>query len=110
MKQLLNKEYEKPIFNTKELFKKKKKYKQIVLTPHTSKKKYFTNSSKSSNKLTFPTSYFNKNNIKLFDEKNNSRNFNKSESFRISLKLIGIGGSLKFKNYYNKNNNINNLS
>ena len=101
MKHLLNKEYEKPIFNINEIFKKRKKFKQIVLTPHTSKKQYFNNSSKSSNKLTSTKL----NNFKLFnnDYNKNSRNFNKAESFKISLQLIGIGGS-----FQKNNNNLTN--
>ena len=101
MKHLLNKEYEKPIFNINEIFKKRKKFKQIVLTPHTSKKQYFNNSSKSSNKLTSTKL----NNLKLFNNDNNknSRNFNKTESFKISLQLIGLGGS-----FQNNNNNLTN--
>ena len=104
MKHLLNKEYEKPIFNINEIFKKRKKFKQIVLTPHTSKKKYFNNSSKSSNKLT-STKLNNLNNLKLFNDDNNknSRNFNKTESFKISLQLIGLGGS-----FQKNNNNLTN--
>ena len=104
MKHLLNKEYEKPIFNINEIFKKRKKFKQIVLTPHTSKKQYFNNSSKSSNKLT-STKLNNLNNLKLFNDDNNknSRNFNKTESFKISLQLIGLGGS-----FQKNNNNLTN--
>ena len=104
MKHLLNKEYEKPIFNINEIFKKRKKFKQIVLTPHTSKKKYFNNSYKSSNKLT-STKLNNLNNLKLFNNDNNknSRNFNKAESFKISLQLIGLGGS-----FQKNNNNLTN--
>jgi len=101
MKHLLNKEYEKPIYNINEIYKKRKKFKQIVLTPHTSKKNYFNNSSKSSNKLT-STKFNNLNNLNVFnlDNNKNSRNFNKAESLKISLQLIGIGGS------FQKNNNI----
>ena len=110
MKLLLNKEYEKPIYNINEIFKKRKKFKQIVLTPHTSKKNYFNNSSKSSNKLT-STKFNDLNSLNLFnfDNNKNSRNFNKAESFKISLKLIGIGGSFQKNNniYNSKENNFN---
>ena len=110
MKLLLNKEYEKPIYNINEIFKKRKKFKQIVLTPHTSKKNYFNNSSKSSNKLT-STKFNDLNSLNLFnfDNNKNSRNFNKAESLKISLKLIGIGGSFQKNNniYNSKENNFN---